>query len=193
MIMDIYSRKIVGWEVYDCESAEQAASVFGKAHLREGVGANALVLHSDNGSPMKGATMLATLQRLGVVPSFSRPAVSDDNPYSESLFSTLKGHPSFPDQPFTDLEQARRWAQGFERWYDTQHHHRGLKFVTPEQRHRGEDIDLLAQRHALYQAARAQHPERWSGPTRNWQPATRVLLNPGKPIKAEHPTQATTA
>jgi putative transposase len=193
LIMDLYSRKIVGWEVYATESAEQAASVFDKACLREGVRAASLVLHSDNGSPMKGATMLATLQRWGVVPSFSRPSVSNDNPYSESLFSTLKGHPSFPDQPFADLEQARRWAQGFARWYDTEHHHSGLKFVTPDQRHRREDIDLLAQRHALYQAARAQHPERWSGATRNWEPVTTVLLNPGKPIKAEHETQPTTA
>ena len=193
LIMDIYSRKIVGWEVYTTQSAEQAASVFRKAHLREGVRADALVLHSDNGSPMKGATMLATLQRLGVAPSFSRPAVSDDNPYSESLFSTLKGHSSFPDQPFEDIENARRWAQQFERWYDTEHHHSGLQFVTPDQRHRGADIDLLAQRHALYQAARAQHPERWSGTTRNWEPATKVFLNPGKPLKTEQQTEATTA
>jgi transposase InsO family protein len=86
LIMDIYSRKIVGWEVYPEESAAHAAEVFHKAHLREGVRADALVLHSDNGAPMKGATMLATLQRLGVVPSFSRPAVSNDNPFSESLW-----------------------------------------------------------------------------------------------------------
>ena len=193
LIMDVYSRKIVGWEVYATQSAELAASVFRKAHLREGVRADTLVLHSDNGSPMKGATMLATLQRLGVVPSFSRPAVSDDNPYSESLFSTLKGHSSFPDQPFEALEGARRWAQQFERWYDTEHRHSGLKFVTPDQRHRGEDIDLLARRHALYQAAKAQHPERWSGATRNWEPATKVFLNPGKPLKTEQQTEATTA
>jgi len=193
VIMDIYSRKIVGWEVYATQSAELAADVFRKAHLREGVRADALVLHSDNGSPMKGATMLATLQRLGVVPSFSRPAVSNDNPYSESLFSTGKGHSSFPDHPFADLEEARRWAQKFERWYDTEHHHSGLKFVTPDQRHRGEDIALLAQRHALYQAAKAEHPERWSGPTRNWVPATEVLLNPGKPVKTEQQTDVTTA
>jgi transposase InsO family protein len=191
LIMDLYSRKIVGWEVYDRECAEHAASIFRKAHLRVGIPAGTLTLHSDNGSPMKGSTMLATLQRLGVVPSFSRPAVSNDNPYSESLFGTLKGDPTFPDQPFASLEDARRWVQGFETWYDTEHRHRGLKFVTPDQRHRGEDIALLAQRHALYQAAKAQHPERWSGPTRNWQPATAVLLNPGKPTKTEAKTEPT--
>lgn len=90
LIMDVFSRKIVGWEVYDLESADHAATVFRKTHLREGVTDDDLVLHSDNGSPMKGATMLATLQRLGVMPSFSRPSVSDDNPYSESLFKTMK-------------------------------------------------------------------------------------------------------
>jgi transposase InsO family protein len=192
LIMDIYSRKIVGWEVYATESAEQAASVFGKAHLRAGVPPGCLVLHSDNGSPMKGGVMLTTLHRLGVVASFSRPAVSNDNPYSESLFNTLKGHPIFPDKPFEDLQEARTWTQEFVEWYDTEHHHSALKFVTPDQRHRGEDIDLLAQRHLLYQAARDQHPERWSGATRNWQPATEVLLNPGKPIKAETSTNPAT-
>ena len=95
LIMDVYSRKIVGWEVFETESAEQAALVLRKTHLREGICAKSLVLHSDNGSPMKGATMLSTLQRLGVMPSFSRPSVSDDNPYSEALFKTLKYHPGF--------------------------------------------------------------------------------------------------
>lgn len=193
LIMDVYSRKIVGGEVYATASAEQAASVFHKAHRREGVRADALVLHADNGSPRKGATLLATLQRRGVVPAFSRPAVSDDNPYAESLFSTLKGHPSFPDQPFDDLHEARRWAHGFARWYDTEHHPSGWQFVTPDPRHRREDSALLARRHALYQAAKAEHPERWSGATRNWAPAIKVLLNPGKPLKAEHQTEATTA
>lgn len=185
LIMDVYSRKIVGWEVYASESAEQAASVFRKAHLREGVRADALVLHSDNGAPMKGATMLATLQRLGVVPSFSRPSVSDDNPFSESLFNTLKGHPSFPEQPFASLEEARLWVAEFERWYNSEHRHSALRFVTPVQRHRGEDTELLAQREALYQDAKTQHPERWSGATRNWKPETTVCLNPGKPAAVE--------
>jgi len=97
LIMDVYSRKIVGWEVFETESADHAASVFRKTHLRKGIASNALVLHSDNGSPMKGATMLATLQRLGVIASFSRPSVSDDNPYSEALLKTLNYHPGFPD------------------------------------------------------------------------------------------------
>jgi transposase InsO family protein len=185
LIMDVYSRKIVGWEVFDIESAQHAAAVFHKAHLREGVGAETLVLHSDNGSPMKGATMLATLQRLGVMPSFSRPAVSNDNPYSEALFKTLKYHPGFPDKPFDSLQQAREWVAGFQHWYNEVHRHSALKFVTPGQRHRGEDIAILAQRNTLYAAAKEQRPERWSGPSRNWEPEEVVFLNPNHSIEKE--------
>ncbi len=108
---------------------------------------------------MKGATMLVMLQRLGVVPSFSRPAVSNDNPYSESLFNTVKGRPDFPSEPFDCVEAARRWVEQFVAWYNNEHLHSALKFVTPAQRHRGEDVDLLAQREALYQAARARQPD----------------------------------
>jgi len=185
LIMDVYSRKIVGWEVFDTESAEQAALVFRKTHLREGICAKSLVLHSDNGSPMKGATMLSTLQRLGVMPSFSRPSVSDDNPFSEALFKTLKYHPGFPDKPFDGLQEAREWVARFQRWYNEVHRHSGLKFVTPTQRHCGEDAAILGKRHVLYEAARARNPERWSGSTRNWEPEKIVFLNPGKPMKKE--------
>ena len=185
LIMDVYSRKIVGWEIHDTESAEQAASVFYKAHLREGVAPDSLALHSDNGSPMKGATMLATLQRLGVMPSFSRPSVSNDNHYSESLFKTLKYHPGFPDKPFASIQEAREWMAGFEHWYNDPHRHSALKFVTPSQRHRGEDRELLERRSRFYEAVRAQHPERWSGSTRNWEPEEVVFLNPNKSTKKE--------
>ncbi|MEA3291361.1 MAG: IS3 family transposase, partial [Pseudomonadota bacterium] len=190
LIMDVFSRKIVGWEVFASESAEQAAQVFRKAYLHEEIAGNLLRLHSDNGSPMKGATMLSTLQWLGVMPSFSRPSVSDDNPYSEALFKTLKYHPCYPDKPFDNLQEAREWVAGFQHWYNEVHRHSALKFVTPAQRHRGEDSVILEQRHALYQAAKIQHPERWSGPTRNWEPEEIVYLNPGKPITKEvHLTQ----
>ena len=90
LVLDIFSRKVVAWEVHENESAEHASLMIRKACLAEGIHQAGLVLHADNGGPMKGATMLATLQKLGVVPSFSRPCVSDDNPYSESLFRTLK-------------------------------------------------------------------------------------------------------
>ena len=185
LIMDVYSRKIVGWEVFESESAQHAAAVFHKAHLREGVGAESLALHSDNGSPMKGATMLATLQRLGVMPSFSRPSVSNDNPYSEALFKTLKYHPGFPDKPFNSLQDAREWVAGFQHWYNEVHRHSALKFVTPGQRHRGEDIAILAQRNTLYAEAKVQRPERWSGATRNWEHEEVVFLNPNKSTEKE--------
>lgn len=180
LFMDIYSRKIVGWEVYDNESAEQAADVLRKARFAETLPLNyELVLHSDNGSPMKGATMLATMQKMGVVPSFSRPSVSNDNPFSESLFKTLKYVPSYPVKPFESLEAARRWVATFCTWYNHSHRHSGLKFVTPVQRHDGADIAILEQRKCVYEEAKKRHPERWSGKIRDWNHEARVKLNPG--------------
>ena len=180
LIMDIFSRKIVGWEVYAEESADHAASIIQKSYLREGIAGQPLILHSDNGSPMKGATMLGTLQKLGVMPSFSRPSVSNDNPYSEALFKTLKYRPDFPDQPFDTLDQARQWVFGFTYWYNEKHRHSALKFVTPGQRHRGEDRDILLQRMLIYEAAKAMKPERWSANCRNWNRPTVITLNPTK-------------
>ena len=118
---------------------------------------------------MNSATMLVTLQKLGVIPSFSRPSVSNDNAYSEALFKTLKYTPGYPDKPFNNIEHARQWVSGFQHWYNEIHHHSALKFVTPNQRHKGEDLGILAGRKALYEAARNQRPERWSGSIRDWQ------------------------
>ena len=157
------------------------ATLIDKACLRHRVPKGQLVLHSDNGSPMKGATMLATLQRLGIMPSFSRPSVSNDNPYSESLFKTLKYTPAYPSKPFADITQARQWVQQFVTWYNTEHCHSGIQFVTPEQRHTGEDKVILAQRSSVYEVAKAARPERWKNrSTRNWQPVETVWLNPSK-------------
>ena len=179
LFMDIYSRKIVGWEVYENESSEQAADVLRKSRLSEALSvAHELVLHSDNGSPMKGASMLATMQHLGVVPSFSRPSVSNDNPYSESLFKTLKYTPSYPSKPFESVADARQWVMDFVAWYNHSHRHSGVKYVTPEQRHRGEDMAILEHRKRVYEDARQQHPERWSGAIRNWEHESVVRLNP---------------
>jgi putative transposase len=172
LVMDIYSRKIVGWEIHEHETADHAACLIRKACLAEGVREQGLVLHSDNGSPMKGATMRATLQRLGVVPSFSRPSVSNDIPYSERLFGTLKYTPAFPSKPFESLVAAREWVHGFVHWYDEHHRHRGIQFVTPVERHRGEDQAILARRKHVYEAAKRSHPERWSRETRNWTPVS---------------------
>lgn len=179
LFMDIYSRKIVGWEVYENESSEQAADVLRKTRLSEALFTQQeVVLHSDNGSPMKGATMLATMQKLGIVPSFSRPSVSNDNPYSESLFKTLKYSPSYPAKPFESVEQARRWVATFVQWYNHEHRHSGIKYVTPAQRHQGIDWAILEQRKQVYEKAKKQKPERWSGATRNWEHEALVKLNP---------------
>lgn len=185
LVMDIYSRKIVAWEVHETEAAEHAAVLIRKACLAEGVGQQGLVLHSDNGSPMKGATMLATLQRLGVVPSFSRPSVSNDNPYSESLFGTMKYTPAYPSKPFASLDAAREWVHSFVRWYNHGHRHSAIQFVTPAERHSGRDRAILAQRKALYEAAKQRRPERWSGTTRNWSPVGDVWLNPDQPAESD--------
>lgn len=186
LFMDIYSRKIVGWEIYENESSEQAADVLRKARLNEAANAaQTLILHSDNGSPMKGATMLATMQKLGVVPSFSRPSVSNDNAYSESLFKTLKYVPSYPTKPFGSISQARQWVADFVQWYNHEHQHSGLKYVTPAQRHSGQDIVILKQRKALYEAVKKTYPQRWSGNTRNWEHETVVNLNPQRNKQAK--------
>ncbi|MBL3590123.1 MAG: IS3 family transposase [gamma proteobacterium endosymbiont of Lamellibrachia anaximandri] len=178
LVMDIYSRKIVGWEIHENETADHASLLIRKACLAEGITEQGLVLHSDNGSPMKGATMLATLQRLGVVPSFSRPSVSNDNPYSESLFGTMKYTPAFPSKPFENLDAAREWVYDFVHWYNETHRHSGIKFVTPAQRHSGKEQSILVNREAVYQAAKQRNPKRWSRGTRNWQPVGEVWLNP---------------
>lgn len=180
LIMDVYSRKIVGWQVYDRESSEYASDVLEAACLEEGIKKNQVILHSDNGSPMKGATMLATLQKLGVIPSFSRPSVSNDNPYSEALFRTLKYTPMYPEKPFETLLTAREWVSKFVSWYNYQHLHSGIKFVTPIQRHQGHEEEILRQRTDVYLKAKNTNPNRWSKGIRDWSRIKKVLLNPEK-------------
>lgn len=180
MVIDVYSRKIVGWEVHDEESAKLAAELVQTAILSEQADPSRLVLHADNGGPMKGSTMLATLQRLGVIASFSRPSVSDDNPFAEALFRTLKYHPGYPSKPFADIESARAWVRGFVAWYNDEHLHSGIRYVTPGDRHAGRDKAILAQRHGVYTEAKERTPRRWTGPTRDWSPIGDVYLNPVK-------------
>jgi len=180
LFVDIFSRKIVGWQVYEEENSALAGELLRDLCRREGIQAEQLILHSDNGSPMKGSTMLATLQQLGVMPSFSRPSVSNDNPYSESLFKTLKYRPQYPLKPFADVTEARQWVTGLVEWYNHEHRHSAIRFVTPAQRHEGLDNKLLNNRKAVYEAARAKHPKRWSGCSRNWQKIQVVYLNPDK-------------
>jgi putative transposase len=176
--LDLFSRKIVGGQVYEEESRALASGIVRDLCQREGVPPHQLLLHSDNGGPMKGATMLATLHSLGIRPSFSRPAVSNDNPYSESLFKTLKYRPDYPLKPFVDVAAARQWVAGLVAWYNHEHRHSAIRFVTPAQRHAGLDGPLLAHRKTVYEAARRRHPQRWRGPTRNWQRIQVVHLNP---------------
>jgi len=181
LFMDIFSRKIVGWQVYAEENSVYAADVIRDICRREGIAEGQVILHSDNGSPMKGATMLATLQQLGVMPSLSRPSVSNDNPYSEALFKTLKYRPEYPLQPFSTLAEARTWVVDFVAWYNLDHRHSSIQFVTPEQRHNGEDQAILNIRKATYSAAKEAKPVRWSKAIRNWKWQAEVFLNPDKP------------
>lgn len=178
LVVDVFSRKIVGFDVHAEESAENASALVTAAVEAEQVDRHKLVLHADNGGPMKASTLLATLERLGVVASFSRPRVSDDNPFAEALFRTMKYRPGFPSKPFTSLEQARAWVVAFVHWYNNEHLHSGIRYVTPAARHRGEDRRILAARKRLYAAAQRKTPSRWSGPTRDWSPVGPVFLNP---------------
>ena len=180
LILDIFSRKIVGHVVHLEESSENASRMISDTTFKEGIDRDTLVLHSDNGSPMKGATMLITLQKLGIIPSFSRPSVSNDNPYSEAIFKTLKYCPEYPSKPFASLEEAKVWVDGFVDWYNNVHLHSGIKFVTPNSRHQNLDIKQLKNRHKVYTDAKKKHPNRWSGNTRNWDRTEKVLLNPLK-------------
>ena len=181
LIVDIYSRKIVGWSIHEQESSNHASSLIKQACLDEGVQQDQLVLHSDNGKPMKGAMMMSMLEMLGVVPSFSRPSVSDDNPFSESLFKTVKYHPTFPaSTKFNTISDARIWMEKFDCWYNTQHMHSGLKFITPQQRHTSVDKNILDKRDLVYKMAKQQNPARWSRQTRDWSLPSCVTLNPNK-------------
>ena len=172
---DIWSRLIVAWEVHAYESGEVASEIMKGLHREQCL--QGVHLHSDNGSPMKSATMLATLQKLGVSPSFSRPQVSNDNPYPESLFRTLKYNVGYP-KSFETIEEARAWVAKFVQWYNNEHRHSKIKYVTPMQRHTGEDKEILEKRKKTYEEARRRNPHRWSREIRNWDHIDTVYLNP---------------
>lgn len=177
-IIDVWSRKMVGWAVHDSQSDDCAATLVDDTCRNESIERGRLVLHSDNGKPMRAKTMLAKLEELGVVPSFSRPRVCDDNPFAEALFRTMKYRPTYPNRPFVSLDDARRWVASFVRWYNDDHQHSGIRFVTPSQRHDGREVAILDQRHCVYVAARERCPRRWTGRTRDWTPIATVRLNP---------------
>ena len=180
LILDLYSRKIVGWEVHAEDDSDHAAHLVRRTAFAEGIASCSTkpVLHGDNGATLKATTVLAMLHWLGVKPSYSRPRVSDDNAFAESLFKTAKYRPEFPADGFVDLGEARAWAASFTHWYNFEHKHSGIQYVSPAQRHAGEDHAILEARHAVYVAAQERNPARWSGSTRNWAPAGPVTLNP---------------
>jgi len=186
LVIDVWSRKIVGWRVEEEENGEHAARLFTDTCKREGILPGQLTTHSDNGAPMKSGTFLALLQMLGVASSFSRPGVSDDNPFSEALFRTFKYRPEYPTKPFVTVEDAREFVEEFVRWYNREHRHSAIRFVTPHQRHCGLDREILARRRRTYEQARARRPDRWPGKSRNWDPIAVVTLNPaaGRPEAA---------
>ena len=182
---DLFSRKIVGWQVFDCESSELAGQLLRDICTRHRIPAGQLTVHSDNGAPMKGETMLAAMQRLGVAHTRSRPSVSNDNAYVESTFRTLKYRPQLPVRPFENLLAARRWVTDLAHWYNNEHRHSAIGFVTPAQRHAGLDRTLLEQRVIVYERARQDHPERWARQARQWTHVDTVHLNPDTPVIKE--------
>ncbi len=181
MISDLFSRKIVAWEVWKIESAENSSELIRRAVIAEKLTTreHPLVLHSDNGSPMKGATMLETLYNLGITPSRSRPRVSNDNPFAESLFKTLKYRCNYQPKGFSSLEKARTWVYDFVDWYNNNHRHSGINFLTPNQRHAPDHgLSVLAKRDLVYKSAKVIHPNRWTRDTRDWSIVDKVWLNP---------------
>ncbi|WFE68179.1 integrase core domain-containing protein [Thiomicrospira sp. R3] len=176
---DLYSRYGVSWEVHAAETGHNATELMNQAVIKQKlVNAPKPVLHSDNGSIMKSMTLKAKLESLGIQQSFSRPRVSNDNAYIESFFRTLKYVPNWPTKGFSDIEHARRWVQSFMGWYNEQHLHSRLKFVTPGQRYRGEDKQILTKRAQVYEQAKAKNPARWRSKVRDWTPIGAVALNP---------------
>ena len=197
LILDLYSRKIVGTEVHDSDHADHAAHLVRRTALAERIATmdTKPVLHGDNGSTLRATTVLAMLQWLGDKPLYSRPRVSDDNAYAESLFRTAKYRPEFPAKGFENLDQARAWAAEFVHWYNVDHRHSGIRYVSPQQRHTGDDQAILAARHDLYTQARQRNPARWSGNTRDWSYIGVVTLNPERDsviniaVSAQHTQQ----
>ena len=177
VIIDVWSRKIVGWEVHPRESDKIAAELFRRLASEQNL--RGVRLHSDNGNPMKGATMIMMLYWLGIVPSFSRPRVSDDNAYSESLFKTLKYTAGYPKY-FSGLEHARSWMADFVNWYNDKHRHSGIGYITPNQRHSGEGKIVMKKRNAALLKAFSSKPERWSRKPALWNETETVYLNPSK-------------
>jgi transposase InsO family protein len=159
-ILDVYSPKIVGFKVHETVDSDHAVELLRRTALAQGLHSMAQkpVLHGDNGWTLKATTVLAMMYWLGLKASYSRPRVSDDNAFVKSLFRTANYRPEFPTKRFADLPEARRSASSFVTWYNNDHKHSGIRYVSPAQRHAGEDHGILAARHGVYLRARATHP-----------------------------------
>ena len=160
VILDVYSRYVVGWMIMERESADLAEEFIAETCGKEGISPNQLTLHADRGSAMTSKTVAQLLADLGVTKTHSRPHVSNDNPYSEAHFKTLKYRPGFPEQ-FGSLADARSWARTFFRWYNQDHRHSGIGLLTPATVHHGEAAATRAARQTVLRAAYAAHPERF--------------------------------
>ena len=162
------------------KEAQYAEQLIQQTVIKEKIQGQPLILHSDNGSPMKAATFQVLLEKLGIQSSYSRPRVSNDNPYSESAFRTLKYRTEYPYHGFKSLAEAREWTHAFVDWYNYSHLHSGIQFVSPAECHEGRHIAILEKRKQVYERAKECRPERWSKGIRNWSPHQSVALNPLK-------------
>ncbi len=176
VIMDIFDKSIVGWAVHEEESVVYSADLFERTLKGRKIKLRAL--HADNGGPMKGITLMALLQELKVEVSHSRPRVSNDNPFSESLFKTMKYRVNYPGR-FESLDHARQWMASFVLWYNQEHLHSSIGYVTPEQMRTGQAEAIFRDRNATMREARMAYPERWgSRPVKHWSVPCEVVLNP---------------
>jgi putative transposase len=160
VILDIFSRYVVGWMIAEWESAELADELIAATCAKQHIAPDQLILHSDRGSAMQSKTVAQLLADLGVSKSLSRPYTANDNPYSEAQFKTMKYRPGYPDR-FGPIEDARAWAHDFFHWYNHEHHHTGLGLLTPAMVHHGSADTVLAHRQQVLQAAYGAHPERF--------------------------------
>jgi transposase InsO family protein len=182
MVIDVWSRRILGVEVHERECSELASVFFDRVCRDEGISPEAAtILHSDNGAPMRSYTLAAKMAELGISLSFSRPRVSNDNAYAESWFRTMKYHQSYPLRRFRDLLSVRAWVDVFVDWYNAEHRHSGIKYVTPNQRHYGEADAICSARQQTYEQARQKHPRRWARPPRDWSQPVIVRVNHPRP------------
>ena len=185
VVLDIFSRYVVGWLVAEREDGELAGRLIAESCAKQGVAPGALTVHSDRGSPMKAKPLVRLLAELGVGRSLSRPRVSNDNPFSESQFKTLKYCPAFPER-FGSLHDARGFCQYFFTWYNREHHHSGLGLLTPESVHYGLADQILARRQQILDRAFAANPERFvKGRPRPLRPPATVWINPPAPATIE--------